>query len=72
MLQSQGIQIEEIQVSAKSDFVGDFDMLQEQFARSNDRARSGSNRMDSHNFNETLEAVNAVADTGHQGVNLTI
>jgi flagellar hook-length control protein FliK len=72
LLQGQGIQIDDIQVSAKADFVGDFDLLQEQLAkRDHQPDQQSSGQFDQEDFNETLESFAAAETAEQQGVNLT-
>lgn len=71
ILQSQGIQVEDIQISSKSDIAENFDMLQEQFGRGNNYEQP-QQRFQPDTFVEALEAAGHLGDTDQEGVNVTV
>jgi flagellar hook-length control protein FliK len=73
LLQGQGIQVEDIQISAKSDIAGDFDLLQEQPGKRNSYEQSHhNNRIDTETFIDVLESASVQNQEDQLGVNLTV
>ncbi|WP_163339247.1 flagellar hook-length control protein FliK [Desulfopila sp. IMCC35008] len=73
ILQGQGIQIEDIQVSAKSDIAGDFDLLQDQSGKRNSFEKSHHNsRFDTETFIDVLESASVQGQEDQSGVNVTV
>lgn len=73
LLQGQGIQVEEIQVSAKSDIAGGFDLLQDQLGKrdSYDQQQNG-NRLETETFIDALESASVQGQEDQSRVNVTV
>lgn len=72
LLEGQGIRIEDIQVTAKSDIIGDFDLLQDQLSKRDSSEHNTRNSFAQNELSETLESLTADPEPDMTGVNVTI
>lgn len=72
ILQGQGIQVEDIQVSSKADITEDLDLLNDQLGKRDNYQQPSHNHIDQENFNEILDSVGVQPQNESTGVNLTV
>ncbi len=73
LLTSQGMHVQELLVSAKSDTAGNFDLLQQQFSQKDSSSQEQNRKFQTNTFGDSLDDFTADPVSGAlSGVNLTV